>query len=59
VADAGELAGACAELLRDGSRREAMGASALSWHKANQGATERTLAAIREELASLKTHLKK
>jgi 3-deoxy-D-manno-octulosonic-acid transferase len=59
VADAGELAGACAELLRDGSRREAMGASALAWHKANQGATERTLAAIREELASLKTHLKK
>jgi 3-deoxy-D-manno-octulosonic-acid transferase len=52
VADAAALAGACAELLRDGSRREAMSGAALAWHRKNQGATERTLAVIRGVLAA-------
>jgi 3-deoxy-D-manno-octulosonic-acid transferase len=50
VADATELAAACAELLRDDRRRLAMAAAAQAWHQANRGATERTLAVIRQEL---------
>jgi 3-deoxy-D-manno-octulosonic-acid transferase len=54
IADAAGIATAAAELLRDEKRREAMSAAALGWHRANQGATERTLAVIREELAAIR-----
>jgi len=38
-------------LLRDAARRDAMAAAASAWQRENVGAVERTLAAIREELA--------
>jgi 3-deoxy-D-manno-octulosonic-acid transferase len=50
VAGASELAEACVELLRDDRRRLAMAAAAHAWHQANRGATDRTLAVIRQEL---------
>jgi hypothetical protein len=39
------------DLLADKSRRDAMGVAAGEWHRANQGAVERTLIVIRQELA--------
>ena len=51
VADPGELAAACAALMRDDVRRAALSAAALAWSRANQGATARTLAVIRGEFA--------
>jgi 3-deoxy-D-manno-octulosonic-acid transferase len=51
VADATGLASTCAELLRDEERRGAMAAAAKAWNLANLGATARTIAVLREELA--------
>ncbi len=47
---ADDLVSACAELLADAARRERMAAAARAWAEAGRGATERTLAALREEL---------
>lgn len=38
-------------ILGDASKREAMSAAALAWHRANQGAVARTLEIVRAELA--------
>ncbi len=43
VGDEVDLVDLGLELLRDGKRRAAMAAAAGAWHKANQGAMERTL----------------
>jgi len=51
VADPPALATAVTALLRDAARRDAMAAAASAWQRENVGAVERTLAAIREELA--------
>jgi len=53
VADAGELSRQASALLCDTSQRRAMAQAAQAWHVANQGAMERTVAVIREELARL------
>jgi 3-deoxy-D-manno-octulosonic-acid transferase len=50
VADEQELAAAAQKILNDASRREAMSAAARAWHRANQGAVERTLEVVRAEL---------
>jgi 3-deoxy-D-manno-octulosonic-acid transferase len=52
VADGKELSARVAGLLRDTARRESLAAAALAWRSANAGAMERTLAVVREELAS-------
>jgi 3-deoxy-D-manno-octulosonic-acid transferase len=39
------------ELLQDEAQRAKLAAAAREWHEANRGATERTLAVIRQELA--------
>jgi 3-deoxy-D-manno-octulosonic-acid transferase len=48
-----ELIAAAVELLQDSAQREKLAAAARAWSEANRGATERTLAVIREELAAL------
>ena len=53
VADATELCGAVLELWAEPAQRVAMSNAAVSWRTANQGAVRRTVAIIREELASL------
>jgi 3-deoxy-D-manno-octulosonic-acid transferase len=55
VADAPDLCVQAAILLRDPALREVMAAAAARWHEENGGAVERTLAAIREELAKTPT----
>jgi 3-deoxy-D-manno-octulosonic-acid transferase len=49
-----ELIAAAVELLQDAPQREKLAAAARAWHEANQGATERTLAVIRTQLAALR-----
>ena len=51
VADAEGLTSAVRELWTDAAARERMAAAAQAWHRANQGAVERTLAVLRTELA--------
>lgn len=53
IQDRAGLMASVDELLRDAPRREAMAAAAHAWHVANQGAVQRTLAIIHEELAKL------
>jgi 3-deoxy-D-manno-octulosonic-acid transferase len=48
---AGELSRAVVELLQDATQRGKLAAAAKAWHEENRGATERTLAVIRRELA--------
>ena len=48
--DSTELATMLADLVRDGARRDALGAAARQVVEANRGATERTLAAAAELL---------
>lgn len=47
-----ELIGAAVELLGSGEQRRQLTANAHTWHEANRGATDRTLAVIRELLAA-------
>ncbi len=51
VTDAAGLAVTTRQLFSDGASRERMAAAAHAWHRANQGAVERTLAVLRAELA--------
>jgi 3-deoxy-D-manno-octulosonic-acid transferase len=51
VAHASALVEAAVGLLGDPARRERMSAAARAWSEASRGAGERTLAALREELA--------
>jgi 3-deoxy-D-manno-octulosonic-acid transferase len=51
VPDAATLAKEAVNLLRDPARRATLGAAAQSWHKANVGAVDRTLAVVRTVLA--------
>jgi 3-deoxy-D-manno-octulosonic-acid transferase len=51
AADPAALTTAVAALLTDPGRRERQAAAARAWQQANQGAIQRTLAVIREELA--------
>ena len=46
-----ELVSVAVELLQDSAQRERMATAARAWHAANRGATERTLAVLRAELA--------
>lgn len=46
----GELISATVELLQSEEQRRRLSAAAHTWHEANRGATERTLAVIRAEL---------
>jgi 3-deoxy-D-manno-octulosonic-acid transferase len=46
-----ELISVAVELLQDSGQREKLAAAARAWSEANRGATERTLAVIREQLA--------
>lgn len=50
----GELTAAAVELLHDAAQREKLAAAARAWSAANRGATERTLAVIRTQLAALR-----
>ena len=52
VRDAGELAAAAAQLLREPARRAEMTAAADRWRRENVGAVGRTLDVIRAELAA-------
>lgn len=52
VRDAGELAAAAAQLLREPARRAEMAAAADRWRRENVGALGRTLDVIRAELAA-------
>lgn len=52
VKDAPELEQVLAELIRDPSRREALGRNALAVVRANQGGVERTVGMIVQQLAS-------
>ncbi len=45
-----ELIAVTVELLQDSAQRDRLAAAARAWHAANRGATERTLAAIRQQL---------
>ncbi len=47
-----ELIRAAVELLQDEAQRKGLTASAHEWHEANRGATARTLAVIRSQLAT-------
>jgi 3-deoxy-D-manno-octulosonic-acid transferase len=47
-----ELISVAVELLQDSAQREKLAAAAREWSEANRGATERTLAVIREQLAA-------
>jgi 3-deoxy-D-manno-octulosonic-acid transferase len=49
----GELTTVVMDLLQDSAQREKLSAAARAWHEENRGATERTLAVIREQLGSL------
>lgn len=51
VATHEELVRAAVELLEDATEREQLAGAARAWSEANRGATERTLAVIRAELA--------
>jgi 3-deoxy-D-manno-octulosonic-acid transferase len=51
----GELIAAAVELLADAAQRDQLAAAAKSWHEENRGATERTLAVIRAQLASMRS----
>jgi 3-deoxy-D-manno-octulosonic-acid transferase len=51
VRDAEDLIATVPALLTDGATRATMAVAAQEWHRANQGAVERTMAVIREELA--------
>ena len=53
VADASRLAAAAKELLQDVAQRERLAVAAGAWRRDNAGALERTIAAIRDELARL------
>jgi 3-deoxy-D-manno-octulosonic-acid transferase len=53
VSDAEELAVVTTLLFRDHATRTAMAAAARAWHRANQGAVARSLAALAEELRKL------
>jgi 3-deoxy-D-manno-octulosonic-acid transferase len=53
VADEEALVGAVRELLSDAAKRATMARAAGAWQRNNAGAVERTLVAIREELAKL------
>jgi 3-deoxy-D-manno-octulosonic-acid transferase len=53
VAEAGALAAAVEELLRDPARRAELAAAAGRWRRENAGAVERTLAIIREQISAL------
>jgi len=53
VADAAGLTIAVCELWADEAARVRMALAAQAWHRENQGAFHRTLAVIREELASI------
>ena len=48
-----DLIAAAVELLQDPAQRENLAAAARAWHEANQGATERTLAVLRAQLAEI------
>jgi 3-deoxy-D-manno-octulosonic-acid transferase len=47
-----ELISVAVELLQDSAQREKLAAAAREWSEANRGATERTLAVIRTQLAA-------
>jgi 3-deoxy-D-manno-octulosonic-acid transferase len=51
VADAADLSGQASALLGDPAQRALLSAAAAAWQRDNGGAVERTLAAIRGELA--------
>jgi 3-deoxy-D-manno-octulosonic-acid transferase len=53
AADPGALAGEIALLVRDPARRASMAAAAGAWRVENGGAVERTLEAVRGELAAI------
>jgi 3-deoxy-D-manno-octulosonic-acid transferase len=53
VADPAALAGELALLVRDPARRAAMASAAAAWSGENGGALERTLVAVRAELAPI------
>lgn len=53
AADADELAAAAKALFLDAAMRTTMAESARNWHRANQGAVGRTLAALDEELGRI------
>jgi 3-deoxy-D-manno-octulosonic-acid transferase len=53
VRDAEDLITTVPTLLTDTAARATMAAVAQEWHRANQGAVERTMGVIREELAHL------
>jgi len=53
VVDAADLCEQASALLRDPAQRELISAAAASWRGENGGAVDRTLAAIREELAKV------
>jgi 3-deoxy-D-manno-octulosonic-acid transferase len=46
--DARELAGLLSRLVQDGPERTEMGRCGAAWHQGNRGATERTLALLRD-----------
>ncbi|HRE07161.1 MAG TPA: glycosyltransferase N-terminal domain-containing protein [Opitutaceae bacterium] len=50
VGNGDELGSAVVQLWRDANRRQSMAAAARAWHRGNQGALDRTLRAIHEEL---------
>ncbi len=50
VADRNGLTAAVCELLASPAARDALALAAADWHKANQGAVERTMVALREML---------
>ena len=52
VSDADQLTAAIVELCLDPAQRAGLAAAATAWRKENSGATERTLAIIRAELAA-------
>ena len=57
VPAAAELPGIVTTLLGSESDRATLAARAAAWHKANLGATDRTLAVIRELLGSAESRL--
>lgn len=50
VGNGDELGSAVVQLWRDANRRQSMAVAARAWHRGNQGALDRTLRAIHEEL---------
>jgi 3-deoxy-D-manno-octulosonic-acid transferase len=47
--DASELAAQLARLAQDAAERDEMGRNGAAWHQGNRGATERTLALLRDD----------